>query len=203
MVIGVLAPGAGADGDQTRAKELTNATATDSQSFQAAIHAWLYPDQATRPADASRETRLAHWGIAGTLTLVTVVVAVRQRPTTPGDQLVLLGGLVALMLHITPVSHMHYYCYGLPLVCGVWLKGLAERPGQIVPGPATVLAAVVWGVATALPLFPGVWAEILRQRGFGTVATLGLWVFGLTILGRQATSMVEATQTESPKRLAA
>jgi len=203
MVAGVLAPGAGADGDKTRAKELTNATATDSQSFQAAIHVWLYPDRWTRPVDADRGTRLAHWAISGALTLTTVLVALRRRPTAPGDQLVLLGGLVALMLLVTPVSHMHYYCYGLPLVCGVWLKGLAERPGRLVPDPATVLAAATWGAATALPLFPGDWAEVLRQHGFGTVATLGLWAYGLSVMGRRANAVASAEPQEESRRLAA
>ena len=204
MVRGVLAPGAGADGDQTRARELTNATATDSQSFQAALHNWRYPDRLARPAHADPDTRLAHWGIAAGLTLATVLVALRRRPTAPGDQLVLLGGLVTLMLLITPVSHMHYYAYGLPLVCGVWLKGMAERPGAVSPGRGPILVLAAWGVATALPLFPGDWAEDLRLYGFGQAATLGLWAYGLAVMGRGAKAGVAAApEPAQPLRLAA
>jgi hypothetical protein len=198
MLNGVIAPGAGADGDQTRADELTNDVATDSQSFRAAIHNWRYPDRATRPAASSRETGLAHWAISGGLTLATVVVAMRRSPRggfrsmTAADQLVLFGGLVALMLVVTPVSHMHYYAYGLPLVCGLWLKGMAQLPARVCPDRRTVIVLVGWGAATALPLFPWEWAEDLRLFGFGTAATVGLWAFAMAGLGREAKVQVMA-----------
>jgi len=38
------------------------------------------------------------------------------------------------MLLVTPVSHMHYYAYGLPLACGLYLRGLAVNPAGISPG---------------------------------------------------------------------
>jgi hypothetical protein len=199
MLNGVIAPGVGADGDQTLADELTNDVATDSQSFRAVIHNWRYPDRATRPAASSRETGLAHWAISAGLTLATVVVAMRRspngrdtRPMTTADQLVLFGGLVALMLVVTPVSHMHYYAYGLPLVCGLWLQGMAERPWAVSPGRRTVVVLVCWGVATTLPLFPWEWAEFLRQFGFGTAATVGLWAYALAVLGCGAKEQVIA-----------
>ena len=92
---GVLKPGTTGDGDLTRAKELTNTTSTDSQSFAAVIHAHLYPDRGTRPAMASVETRLAHWGIGAALdpgdrrrggaAVPKRAPAVRRRPTcAPG-----------------------------------------------------------------------------------------------------------------------
>ena len=79
----VLAPGATGGGDQTRAVELTNTTATNSQSFQSVIHCWLHPDRGTRPANASSETRLAHWAIGGAMTLITIAAGWRmgRRPT--------------------------------------------------------------------------------------------------------------------------
>ncbi|HJZ57798.1 MAG TPA: glycosyltransferase family 87 protein, partial [Gemmataceae bacterium] len=179
----VLKPGTTGEGDQTRAKELTGTTSTDSQSFQALIHAVQYPDLTTRPPEASRETRLAHWALGGLLTLLTAWVGWRRLGDAAGDQLVFLGCLSALMLLVSPVSHMHYYAFAFPLAAGLWLRSLALRPGAISADMRTTAALVAWGVATALPLFPGGLFDRLREGGFGVVATLGLWALGLWALG--------------------
>ncbi len=173
----VLQPGATGEGDQTRAKELTNATATDSQSFQAAIHNLLHPNLADRPKVASPETRLAHWAIGFALTALLVFAGRRMPTLSDADSLVILGGLCAVMLHLTPVSHMHYYALGLPLVAGLWLRSLSLRPGSLGGDRSTRLALIAWGVVTALPLFPGETFDAFRSFGIGTAATVGLLIF--------------------------
>src|SRR5204863_4567314 len=45
----LIEPALGAGADQSRAKELIEVTATDSQSLQATLHNTLYPDRETRP----------------------------------------------------------------------------------------------------------------------------------------------------------
>src|SRR5204863_3012708 len=81
------------------------------------------------------------------------------------------------------VSHMHYYAFGLPLVAGLWLQGLANRPGQIWPGWQSTAPLAVWAIATAIPLFDGAMCEALRHRGLGVVASLGLLAVGVARLG--------------------
>jgi hypothetical protein len=201
----VLAPGATGAGDQTRAKELTEATATDSQSFQAVIHAHLYPDVTTRPTVVDRSTRLAHWGIGGVLTLVTAVVGwrrFRSGPVPAADRLVYLGCLCVLMMLLTPVSHMHYYAMGFPLVAGLWLRALAARPGAVSADRRTTAVLVGWGVCTALPLFPGPFFDRIREAGFGGAATLALWAFALRALARPAAA-ARAPAAPAPLRAAA
>src|SRR5262249_28672826 len=54
-----------ADGeDRSRADELINVTATDSQSFLAVLHNTIYFDPATRPPKADAPVRAAHWLLA-------------------------------------------------------------------------------------------------------------------------------------------
>jgi hypothetical protein len=179
----VLRPGATGGGDQTRAKELTGGKSTDSQSFQAAIHAWVYPDRNARPDDPSRETRLAHWAIGGMLTLLTLLAA-RRLGDSLADRLVFLGCLCVLMVLLSPVSHMHYYAMVFPLAAGLWLRSLARRPGAICADAWTTATLVAWGVMTAIPLFPGPVFDRLREAGFATAASVGLWAFGAWVMHR-------------------
>ncbi len=184
MLTAVLAPGAVGAGDQTRAVELTSAVSTDSQSFQAVYHNWQHSDPATRPAEFAPVTRLAHWSIGGLLTVVTLAAGWFGRQDRPAA-LVFLGCLCTVMMLLTPVSHMHYYALPLPLVAGLWLGELARRPGTAVVGGPVVWALVGWGLLTALPLLPGPTFELLRDRGLGTFATVGLWAVGVRELVRR------------------
>lgn len=178
----VLKPGVGQGGDQTRAEELTNTTATDSQSFAAIIHNWRHPDRDVRPKTASPETKLAHWTIGAFLTLLTVTLGLPRANGPPADSLVVLGCLNVIMLLLTPVSHMHYYALAYPLVAGLWLKGMAERPGALTPDSRTMAVLISWCVLTSAPLLPGELCERLREGGLAVVATLGLWAYGLATL---------------------
>lgn len=178
----VLMPGATGTGDQTRAEELTETKSTDSQSFVAAIHAWQYPDRESRPDNASRNARLIHLALAGGLTLITVGVGWRRLGDAVGDQLTYLGCLAVVMLLASPVSHMHYYVFALPLVAGLWLRSLAQRPQSICADPLTTTMLTFWAIATALPLLPGPLFDYLRERGWGIFATLIVWAFGLSLI---------------------
>ena len=188
----VLKPGTTGEGDQTRAKELTGTTSTDSQSFQALIHALQHPDPENRPMEASRETRLAHVAICGLLTAITVWVGWRRLGNAAGDQLVYLGSLCSVMLLASPVSHMHYYAFAFPLVAGLWLRALAQRPGEIAADRRTTYILIAWGIATALPLFPGDLFDRMREGGLGVSATVGLWAFGLATIARTPTMGAKA-----------
>ncbi|OWK43434.1 glycosyltransferase family 87 protein [Fimbriiglobus ruber] len=180
----VIAPGSLGVGDQTRQKELTGATSTDSQSFQAVIHNLRYPDKPNRPKVVDKSTRLAHWALSLLMVAVTLVAAWRGLGPAPADQLVFLGLLCVVMLLTTPVSHMHYYAMGLPLVAGLWLKGLAGRPGEFWAGWCTFGVLMTWGVLTALPLFPPVMDLGLLDAGLATFSTVALWAYGVAVMGR-------------------
>lgn len=188
LFVAVIQPGTVGAGDQTRAGELTNATATDSQSFQSAIHNGIHADRFSRPSVASNETRLAHWFLGGLVTLA-VLISFRNWESNPANDLIRIGALGAVMLHLSPVSHMHYYAYALPLVCGVWLKGLRDRPDRSAPVGMAFVALVFWGIATALPLFDGPLADRLRAHGAGLAAS---YVLLRAALGRPAQSRISA-----------
>jgi len=187
----VLGPVFDEHGDQTRAKELHGVAATDSQSVLAAVHAWQHPDPTTRPPQPGRAAKVAHLAVSGTMLLLTAWVGFRRTSPSPADQLVLFGCLCAVMTLTTPVSHMHYYAFILPLACGLWLRGLAARPGSLSAGVRTTTALLAWGIITAVPLFPGPVFDRLRESGLGTAATIGLWALGLAAIARPRAAVAE------------
>jgi hypothetical protein len=107
------------------------------------------------------------------------------------------------MLLVTPVSHMHYYAMAMPLVCGLWLRGMAKRPGGIGTDRFTLAVLTAWGASTALPLFPWEFPTFLRQAGAGVYATVGLWAFALATIARRVEAVAVAEPMPEPRRLAA
>jgi len=185
LVEQVLFPGVTGEGDQTRAEELTQTTNTDSQSFQAVIHNYLHPEPSSRPANASQSTRLGHWAICFTMTSITLLFGWKSRTGGASIQLIFLGCLSLVMVLTSPVSHMHHYALALPGICGLWLKGLADRPGRAWPSPWVSAPLLLWMAGTSLPLFPGPFFVQLREFGLGTFTTVLVWLTGVITLARE------------------
>jgi len=183
MIDAVLLPGLANEGDTSRAEELTNHTATDSQSFQAVIHNWRHPNRDARPATADPEAKLAHWGIVLAMLLVTAGAGFRAARDAP-TQLVVFGCAAVIMMLATPVSHLHYYLLAFLLVAGLIFRDLAGRPRAAIPRLAVLLSLVGWAVATTLPLIPDPLCLAFRDFGLGTAATVGLWAWGTAVAVR-------------------
>ncbi|MFO0850174.1 MAG: hypothetical protein U0871_16690 [Gemmataceae bacterium] len=166
------------------------------------LHNLQHPGPAARPAKADGRTRLAHWGVGTALTLATVWVGWRRRVwLAPPDRLVHLGCLSAVMLLVTPTSHMHYYLYALPLAAGLWLRGLAGRPGAAFADRRTAAVLAAWGTLTAVPLLPGEAGAAMRDFGLGVAATVGLWAYGLVAINRvTSASPAPAAPTATGRR---
>ncbi|MBX9585345.1 MAG: glycosyltransferase 87 family protein [Gemmataceae bacterium] len=194
----VLTPALSAGGDRSRAEELHGARATDSQSARAAVQAWLYPDRESRPDRPDPRASAAHWLSGGLMLGLTAWVGARRLTPAPADRLVYLGCLCALMLLLTPVSHMHYYAFALPLAAGLWLRSLSLRPGAVCGDARTLAVLVAWGVLTAVPLLPGPVFDRLRECGLGPAATVALWAFGLAVVGRPAPLLAAAEPHRRP-----
>jgi hypothetical protein len=198
----VIRPGTTGGGDQTRAKELTDTVSTDSQSFAAMLHVWRYPDPLTRPRSAEADIRLAHALLSLLMLAVTMVMAWRSRRHA-ADLLIVFGAFHAVMLLASPVSHMHYYLFALPLVAGLWFDGMQRHPGLGACFSRMMGVMAIWGLATALPLFPWPWAVLLRDFGAGTLATVGLWGCGLwRVAKNRSQSMPAAGSSLSYRRRA-
>jgi alpha-1,2-mannosyltransferase len=175
----LLRPGLGTGADQSRARELIDITATDSQSFQAILHNTIHRDPGTRPPQPASWVRGVHWMTGALLTLLTLAAGWR-RTANDGVALVLfVSALVIIMLILSPVCHLHYFCLAVPLVMGLMA---ASWRSQHTRSSAIVLAAgfIVHTVATTLPHFP--LFQRMRDVGLATYGTLLLWWIAIVFL---------------------
>jgi len=175
---GLRQPALAGKGDQSRAKELIEVTATDSQSLLAVIHNTIHLDRSTRPAYPDGWVRVAHWLIGGILTGITVLTAVRRSQSGPLE-IVFFGALILMMLLLSPVCHLHYFCLVLPLVMGLTAV-IWERPRSGLLSFCLWSLVILNGLANILPHLPGL--EVLRDLGLVTYTALLLWFAGLALL---------------------
>jgi nitrate reductase NapE component len=192
----ILAPGATGQADETRAKELFQATSTDNQSFQAMINAWYHPNFWTRPNEFHPWAKRGHWILSFALLALTVFGLIRNGMPQPVHRLLGLGLLATVMLLMTPVSHMHYYAFALPLVSGLWIHGLLQRPGRVLPPWATMIPLLLWCTVIATSLIPIPYWKEWRQYGTCTIATTLLWLVGFVTLVRNSKHEIRSTKFE-------
>jgi len=141
----------------------------------------MYPNPATRPPKPSTAVRCAHWLVGGFLTIVTLLVG-RRREDAPAVT-IRLGALIVIMLLLSPVCHLHYFCLSLPLVMGS-LAAVSEK--QHLAKRAMYALTILYGLANALPHFPKF--QLLRDCGLATYAALLLWLAGMIILSTRSWS---------------
>jgi alpha-1,2-mannosyltransferase len=196
-----LAPGLGLGSDHTRAEELTQVTATDSQSLLAMLHNTIYVDRATRPRQASMAVRLAALAIGGCLTLLTLLAASRKIKETATTIVLFPAALIVLMLLLSPVCHLHYFAFLVPLVMALLDRAWAQHS---FPWTGAILALTLAAnlLANTLPNIPGF--ELVRDVGLATYGNLLVWTVGIAVFfGPSRGGIHESTQPQTSAGLAA
>jgi alpha-1,2-mannosyltransferase len=171
--------------DRSRAGELLDINATDSQSFLALIHRWYNLDETVELPRPLRSRPLetwatpAHWAIAIFLTALTLAAARWRPPGSPLDEEIFLGSLAIIMVLSSPVSHLHYLNLAVPLTMGLVMAG---RGDAVYPRRKWIWLFAAVAACGVLPLLPGL--EVLRDLGLEGFAALALWGVGTTALRR-------------------
>jgi hypothetical protein len=186
-------------GDQTRAIELTDIPASDSQSFQAIIHNTLYLDRITRPRHVGRNVQLAHWLLVAILTGAVLLAAGRRRQSPIGE-VQFFGCLVLLMALASPVCHLHYFSLALALamatVASAWTARGAARLNL---GWWSLFGALV--LANTVPHLPTF--DLTRDWGLAAYGVLLVWVIGLIQLWRRSRVLLRLPSDHSASLAAA
>lgn len=197
----LLGPAMGIGSDESRAKEMIETTANDSQSLQAALHNTLNPIRALRPA---QPTSLARWlpRLVGlTLTMVTLAAASWRRSNSGPDVTIFLGALVINMLLLSPVCHLHYFSLCVLIVMGL-IAARWERQSNLNLGTGLILILAVNVICYIPPNIPS-WL-ILRDLAIMIYPTLMLWAAGtITLWKRCRRTMPETISGPTPFRQAA
>ena len=146
--------------------------AYDSQSFAAILHNVTHPDRARRPTTFAPWIRPAHWLIGGAFMAVTLVAGYRARRRDAIGTTLFLGALILVTLPISPVCHIHYFIFAMPLVMGL-LAAMWERTEfpAIEPTYAKLFSANI--ILNILPSLPAL--ESWKDFGVPLWATLLLW----------------------------
>jgi alpha-1,2-mannosyltransferase len=178
----MLAPAFGGNDDTSRASEVLDVTATDSQSFLAMLHNTIHLDRPTRPRQASRPVRFAAL-VMSAAALASLILAWRR---CGRDNLlataVFLSALIEVMLLASPVCHLHYFCLSAPLIAvllaNAWRHSASPKFGL----PMAVLTAVNLA-ANTVPHFPGM--EVSRDIGLAGYSAVLLITISVVILWRR------------------
>jgi len=178
----LLGAALGVGQDQSRAKEMIETTANDSQSLQAALHNTLHPIRAERPA---QHTALVRWLpriVGGLLTLLTLTAAGWQKSDSGPSMALFLGALVINMLILSPVCHMHYFSLCVVIVLGL-VSARWESYGSGL-GIGLMIIFVVNILCYIPPNIPS-WL-ILRDWAITLYPTLILWTVGIMTLWKRS-----------------
>ncbi len=188
----LLGPALGLGGDQSRAKEMIETTANDSQSLQAALHNTLHPVRASRPAQPTALVRWIPRVVGGILTVLTLAAAGWKKSNSGTDSALFLGALTINMLLLSPICHMHYFS-----LCGVVGMGLvAARWEKSRPGLGTGLKLIfAFNILCYIPPNIPDWL-ILRDWPITVYPTLILWTAGVVTLWKR-TGAVSASHNST------
>ena len=143
-----------------------------------ALHNWMYPDLAHRPADMHVAAQIAFLVLGGAMTFLTL---------WPGSSTSIrvaygFGGLIVLMAIFSPVCHSHYLMFCLPIVMCLLAGAWQDQPTLRVPWPLASVFAVFF-TTMAIAYLPGL--EILKDRCASLFATLPLWGIPIARLWRR------------------
>jgi alpha-1,2-mannosyltransferase len=183
LAVVLVEPALGVGEDKTRAEELINVTATDSQSFRSIMHNTIYLDRATRPPQASPLVQKIHWVLGGAFTLLTLAIAGFRRTLTGPALALFIGSLTLVMILMSPVCHTHYFALSVPLVMGL-IAWEWERTGKAGLSYAIVGLIALQIVGNTLPLLPA--TEVLKDVGLATYTALVLWLLACVAIRRSA-----------------
>ena len=177
----LLKPALGFAADPLREKELLNAAATQSQSFQVIIHKTLYLGQENVPAQPAGWVKLVHLLIGATMTLALVWGKDGLPRATGRTLFVRLALLLLVTVMMSPVCHLHYFTVAVPLFMIV--RARMEGDGGWRGYRLWVGLAVVFVVAQSVPMIPGF--LVLRNVGVPLLSMLACWVAGLAFCWRE------------------
>lgn len=196
-------PAFGLGSDISRKAELISMTANDSQSFKSILHNWSQwgtprGERSSEPGPFVRFAAIgasllmlaitlwaARWRVPGLPRAAATTVGpipLHRDPTAP----LLVGCVCCVMIAASPISHLHYFVFALPLLITLCARPVADHPAQSLPAWLW-LVGFGYLVAYAVPRLPGMTAVV--DIGLMMIVGVALWAWGIVELRRLSHSM--------------
>lgn len=189
--------------DESRKDELLGANATDSVGIKHILHNWSNFRRAGRPQEYTATVEWTYRLLGVLLTLVTLWPRVRSGPRAGWQTAQQFAALVFLMVAFSPISHLHYLIFSLPLVMTVIARRWEGR-ADLGLGLGLTVALGVFVLCNTVPSLPGL--DRLKDLCVPMLGALPLWVWAVAQLwtARAAVSPVAVgVRSAEPPRLAA
>jgi hypothetical protein len=171
----------GLSDDRSRDNEILGMNATDCMGIKHALHNWRYPDVLNRPPQFDTSEELVHVGLGLLMMLAVLWPLRRRRPAGSWPVVHEIGALLLLMVICSPISHMHYFIFCLPLVMSLLVHEWEGGTTLYVSWP--LAPSFAWFVvANTLPSVPGL--EWMRDKCLPLLGALPLWTIGVVQLWR-------------------
>ena len=175
--------------DHSRKKELLGKGLTDNQSLKSAPFNLLNPNIATRPDKVPAWVEWNYRIVGLLLTLITLAVGFRSGLKSDWSQAAVLGAFVFLMCALSPVCHLHYFTYMLPLVMALLARRWEFR-NDLVLSPLLCCVLTLMFFANLLPQLP--WVElVLRDVGLPLYVGFCIWLLAMRRIWQAAAKREE------------
>ena len=99
----------------------------------------------------------------------------------------MLGALIFLMCVLSPVCHLHYFTYMLPLIMALLAQHWEFRQDTLL-GPLLGCVLTLMFAANLLPQLPSM-ELVLRDIGLPLYAGMGIWLLALRRVWRGQTAL--------------
>jgi hypothetical protein len=191
-------PAFGLGSDISRKAELISMTANDSQSFKSILHNWSQwgTPRGQRASEPGPIVRFAAIGASLLMLAVTLRAAGWRAPGVPraarsdvsplapardATAPLMVGCVCCVMIAASPISHLHYFIFALPLLIALCARPIADHPAQSLPGWLWI-AGFGYLAAYALPRLPGLTGVV--DLGVMMLVGVALWAWGVVELRR-------------------
>jgi hypothetical protein len=173
--------------DNSRKDELLGVNATDSVGLRNALFNWAYFDRTNRPGDFPAWVCWGHRVIGGTMTLLVLLPGLLGRGRGPWFEAQQFSAMILLMAVLSPICHLHYLIFCLPLIICLLAQQWQYRADLRVSVPL-FLMLMTFTLANIIPSLPGL--DRLKDLCVNMFGALPVWLAGVAALWRRPTSAV-------------
>jgi hypothetical protein len=169
----------------------------------AMLHNTMYLDRATRPDQVSPTVFRMHLVIAGAFTLLTLCAGGWRRSESAAKETIFVGMLLVVMMMTSPVCHLHYFPWLIPLLMGL-IQWQWQHGASLHLGPGWCALFVGNNVVHALAHLREYEATLLvRDLCVCSYVALAIWLLAWIYLTRRETISVSLESSVPSHRPAA